>query len=136
MKLNIENRLIERGFGNYEGQSKVEFRKYWNFESNMSDNGVESIKELFERVYVLLKELNDNEIKELSIVPKTRSETYEITGKLNDYKEGESFFFRVPLAEESPVLKVRTAIRPNSSTAAAGSKFSSSFCQGKRIRSR
>ena len=59
LKLNIENRLIERGFGNYEGQSKVEFRKYWNFESNMSDNGVEPIKELFERVYVLLKELNE-----------------------------------------------------------------------------
>ncbi len=57
LKLNIENRLIERGFGNYEGQSKVEFRKYWNFELNMSDNGVEAIKELFERVYVLLKEL-------------------------------------------------------------------------------
>ena len=59
LKLNIENRLIERGFGNYEGQSKVEFRKYWNFELNLSDNGVEPIKELFERVYFLLKELKE-----------------------------------------------------------------------------
>ena len=31
-----------------------------------------------------IKELDSNEIKELNIVPKTRSETYEITGKLKD----------------------------------------------------
>lgn len=59
LKLNIDNRLIERGFGNYEGKSKVEFRKYWDFELNMSDNGVEKIQELFVRVYNLLKELKE-----------------------------------------------------------------------------
>ena len=59
LKLNIDNRLIERGFGNYEGKSKVEFKKYWDFELNMSDNGVEGIQDLFERVYLLLKELNE-----------------------------------------------------------------------------
>lgn len=59
LKLNIENRLIERGFGIYEGQSKVAFKKYWDFELNMSDNGVEGIQDLFERVYLLLKELNE-----------------------------------------------------------------------------
>ena len=32
-----------------------------------------------------LAELNDNEVTELNIVPKTRSETYEITGKLKSY---------------------------------------------------
>ena len=36
-----------------------------------------------------IKELDSNEIKELNIVPKTRSETYEITGKLKDYDENE-----------------------------------------------
>lgn len=53
----IDNRLIERGFGDYEGKSKVEFRKYWNFETNICDCNVEPIKELFFRTYSLLKEI-------------------------------------------------------------------------------
>lgn len=53
----IDNRLIERGFGIFEGKSKVEFKKYWDYNSNLSDNDVEPIKQLFERVYDLLIEL-------------------------------------------------------------------------------
>ena len=47
-----------------------------------------------------LAELNDNEVTELNIVPKTRSETYEITGKLKDYDETESFKLSLPMSDE------------------------------------
>lgn len=56
----IDNRLIERGFGDYEGKSKVQFRKYWHFETNISDCNVEPIKDLFSRAYCLLKEIGES----------------------------------------------------------------------------
>ena len=48
-----------------------------------------------------MTEVNEGNVTEVYITPRSRASVYEITGKLNDYKEGESFFFRVPLAEES-----------------------------------
>ena len=67
-----------------------------------------------------------NEIKEVNIVPHSRAKVYEISGKLNNYKENESFFLRVPMAEEvmSKILglvdehkfKVNTSTDPESST--------------------
>lgn len=59
LEMIIDNRLIERGFGEYEGKSKVEFRKYWNFETNISDCNVEPIRDLFARAYDLLKEIGE-----------------------------------------------------------------------------
>ena len=66
------------------------------------------------------------EVKEIVITPKNRAGVYEISGTLNDYKEGESFFFRVPLqtetiakiyeAEENNSFKIETANDPSSST--------------------
>ena len=47
-----------------------------------------------------IKELNDNQITELEIIPKTRSETYEITGKLKDYNETTSFKLSLPMSDE------------------------------------
>ena len=47
-----------------------------------------------------IKELNGDEIAELNIVPKTRSETYEITGKLKDYDETETFILVIPRSDE------------------------------------
>jgi len=60
MDIVIDNRLIERGFGDYEGKSKVEFKKYWDFEANISDCNVESIRDLFSRAYFLLKEIQES----------------------------------------------------------------------------
>lgn len=57
LEMITDNRLIERGFGKYEGKSNVEFRKYWDFEANISDNNVEAVRELFSRTYSLLKEI-------------------------------------------------------------------------------
>ena len=47
-----------------------------------------------------IKELNNNSITELNIIPKTRSETYEVTGKLKDYDETESFKLTLPMSDE------------------------------------
>lgn len=47
-----------------------------------------------------ISELNNNEIENLNIVPKTRSETYEITGKLKNYDENETFKLSLPMSDE------------------------------------
>ena len=47
-----------------------------------------------------INSLNNNEVKELKIITKVRSENYEITGKLNEYKENESFILYLPVSEE------------------------------------
>ena len=47
-----------------------------------------------------IKVLNEGEITELNIIPKIRSNTYEITGKLEDYKEEEIFELTLPLSDE------------------------------------
>lgn len=46
------------------------------------------------------KYLNNNEISELKIVTKVRSENYQITGKLKNYKENESFMLYLPISDE------------------------------------
>jgi len=44
--------------------------------------------------------LENSEIKELKIIPKVRTENYEVTGKLKDYKENESFHTTINKTEE------------------------------------
>ena len=51
-----------------------------NFKGNV-------VKELNASEFIT--ELNNNSISELTVVTKVRSENYEITGKLKDYKENE-----------------------------------------------
>lgn len=89
LELKIEPRLIERGFGEYEGKSKVEFKKYWNYETNESDSNVEPIKKLFNRVYCLLKELeNIYKNKDIVIALVTHNGTnLAITSILNGLKD-------------------------------------------------
>ena len=62
-----------------------------------------------------IKELDSNEIKELNIVPKTRSETYEITGKLKDYDENETFTLTLPKSDEF-ISKITDAADKNKFT--------------------
>ena len=47
-----------------------------------------------------ITKLNNSEITELKIVTKVRSENYELTGKLKDYKDNESFILYLPVSEE------------------------------------
>ena len=62
-----------------------------------------------------IKELDSNEIKELNIIPKTRSETYEITGKLKDYDENETFTLTLPKSDEF-ISKITDAADKNKFT--------------------
>ena len=45
-------------------------------------------------------ELNNKQLAELYIVPKTRTQTYQITGKLKDYDNNESFKLNIPISDE------------------------------------
>ncbi|MEG0025653.1 MAG: ATP-dependent zinc metalloprotease FtsH [Bacilli bacterium] len=67
-----------------------------------------------------------DDVKNITITPKSRAGIYEITGALKDYKKDESFFFRVPLQTETIAkiynvnskhnFKVETVNDPSSST--------------------
>lgn len=46
-----------------------------------------------------VKNIETNNIKEIAITPKDRANVYEITGIMNDYKDDESFFVRIPLSD-------------------------------------
>lgn len=47
----------------------------------------------------LIQVLDQNNVTEMTITPKDRAVVYEISGKLNGYKENEKFFIRVPLTD-------------------------------------
>ena len=47
----------------------------------------------------LIEVLDDGKVTEMTITPKQRAVVYEISGKLDGYKENESFFIRVPLTD-------------------------------------
>ncbi|MBR3161367.1 MAG: ATP-dependent zinc metalloprotease FtsH [Bacilli bacterium] len=47
-----------------------------------------------------LGDLNNQKITELEVIPKTRSQTYEITGKLKEYKKNELFTLSIPMSDE------------------------------------
>lgn len=55
------------------------------------------------------KVLKDNKIEEITIMPRDRAKVYEISGRLVDYEENESFFVRVPFSEQvmSRILEAR-----------------------------
>lgn len=55
------------------------------------------------------KALVSNKIEEIVLIPKDRAKIYEITGKLENYKEKETFYVRVPYSDEviNRILKAR-----------------------------
>ena len=73
-----------------------------------------------------VNQMNKGNVAEVKITPRSNAGVYEISGKLKNYEESESFFFRAPLAEEvmSQILigeeshdfKINTATDPSSST--------------------
>lgn len=66
-----DNRLIDRGMGNLEGKKKEEFdlEKYWNYNLNSTDEGVEGVKDIFKRSQDFLDEiLKKNKDKKILIV--------------------------------------------------------------------
>ena len=77
----------------------------------------------------LISELSKNSVKEITITPKNSSGVYYITGKLEDYKDTESFKVNVPLSEtvlervmkytDDAGIKVNTNVNPESSSVVA-----------------
>ena len=47
-----------------------------------------------------LQDLNGGKITELTITPKVRTDTYKLTGKLDEYKDNEYFILYIPQSEE------------------------------------
>ena len=62
-----------------------------------------------------IKNLNEGEIKELVITPKTRTEVYEVEGTLKDYDENEYFVLNLPMSEEF-ISKISKANEENKFT--------------------
>ncbi len=73
-----------------------------------------------------MNEMTSNNVEEVTLTPRKSGNVYEVTGTLKSYSDKESFFFRVPLAEEviTKILageevygfKLETNADPSSST--------------------
>ena len=55
-----------------------------------------------------LKNLTENKVTEMTITPRTSASVYEIEGKLEGYKENESFFIRL-LKSDEVIKKIEEA---------------------------
>src|SRR5574344_656367 len=70
--------------------------------------------------------LNDGKVEEITITPQRTAGVYKLTGKLKDYDKNESYYIRIPLADESIAIiyeaadkqdfKLTTQADPSSST--------------------
>lgn len=58
----IDESLIERKMGELEGTKFVDFEveKYWDWQLNLSDRGIESVQDLFARCDLFLKKIKKN----------------------------------------------------------------------------
>lgn len=56
-----DSRLIERDLGEFEGKSRTEYdaKKYWDYELNSGDRGVEKVRDIISRSEDFLKELKE-----------------------------------------------------------------------------
>ena len=66
----IDNRIIERDFGEFEGFTRAEFdfNSFWNCNSNQVFKRAESIKDVEKRVFSLLDELKEEPNQNILIV--------------------------------------------------------------------
>lgn len=66
----IDNRIIERDFGEFEGMSRTEFdfKGFWNANTNTQYKNAESIEDVKARVFDLLDELKQNPNQDVLIV--------------------------------------------------------------------
>ena len=73
-----------------------------------------------------MENLANGKVKEVMLVPRDRAQTYEVTGKLSDYAENESFYAVLPKSEnvvkkitditEKQKIELVTKADPESST--------------------
>lgn len=72
-KVIIDERLIERGYGDLEGEKgnsgKYKIEELWDYDKNYNEKNVEPVRQLFKRVYMFLDDLiSKNNYKEVLIV--------------------------------------------------------------------
>ena len=70
--------------------------------------------------------LDEEQITEMNVTPKTRTTVYEVTGKAKNYSEDETFFLRIPMSDdvidrimqlsEDKEMKVKVSTDPEAST--------------------
>lgn len=60
IELIIDDRIIERDFGEFEGVNKEEFNfgDFWSYDKNIKYKNAENIQKFFKRVYAFLDDLN------------------------------------------------------------------------------
>ena len=60
--INPDNRLIERTLGDLEGQfrEKYDYKKYWDYNLNCGDQGVEKVQDIFKRCESFIDYLKEN----------------------------------------------------------------------------
>ena len=47
-----------------------------------------------------MKEISDKTVESIEVTPRERAQVYEVTGKLDNYQENETFFARIPLSDQ------------------------------------
>ena len=62
VEIKIDDRLIERNLGNYEGKEVTGYDsiKHWDYNLNLNDNGIEPIKDIIKRVDDFVTYLKNN----------------------------------------------------------------------------
>lgn len=60
-KIILDDLLIERNMGNFEGEAYQLYQKYdfWNLKTNLSFNGVETVRDIFARAKKFLDKIKD-----------------------------------------------------------------------------
>lgn len=91
--VNISSLITERNLGIFEGQKindQLHKGGYWDYELNLSDNGVESIQNLFKRVLFFLNYISRTYSEESILIVShgstIRAMNYLITGFSEDEK--------------------------------------------------
>lgn len=56
ISITVDERLIERNYGDFEG-TNISIKKYWEYDLNLSDFNVESLENLYNRVFDFLEDL-------------------------------------------------------------------------------
>ena len=84
-----DDRLIERDLGKLEGKNRevYDIEKYWNYDINSSDDGVESVKSVIDRCESFLEYIKSKYDKDTSILIVTHNACFRALRLLINKKE-------------------------------------------------
>ncbi len=95
----IDDRLIERKMGQFEGKSNILYdsKKYWDYKANHGDNGVEPVQDLFKRVKSFIEELKQKYSDKTILIVSHGATVRALHFVISSYSEDEDFLnFDVP----------------------------------------